>query len=94
MKEGIEFLGFVVSADQIRLNQTAIRRQRRRLRRLRADYARNHLDWPELRTSLQAWNAHAAHGTTWGLRCNVFSEAIFRRSKVELDLPRFYGQSG
>ncbi len=39
VREGIEFLGFVVFPEQIRLNQTAIRRHRRRVRELRRGYA-------------------------------------------------------
>jgi retron-type reverse transcriptase len=76
--EGIEFLGFVVFPAEMRLNQTAIRRQRRRLRHLRAAHAAGDLEWADVRASLQAWNAHAAHGTTWKLRCDVFSKAGFR----------------
>jgi retron-type reverse transcriptase len=82
--EGIEFLGFVVSAARIRLNQTAIRRQRRRLRRLREAYAAGELSWAEVRASLQAWNAHAAHGTTWRLRRAVFGQAYFVQRRTRL----------
>jgi retron-type reverse transcriptase len=84
--EGIEFLGFVVLPAQIRLNQTAIRRQRRRLRHLRAAHAAGDLGWADVRTSLQAWNAHAAHGTTWRLRGEVFRAAGFARNTG--DTPR------
>ena len=83
VKEGIEFLGFVTRPEQLRLNQTAIRRQRRRLRRLRAAYAAGALSWNDVRASLDAWNAHAAHGTTWHLRRHVFGDAIFRRGSAE-----------
>ena len=77
VKEGIEFLGFVVFPDQMRLNQTAVRRQRRRIKRLRQEYADGAINWPQVKASLQAWNAHAAHGTTWRLRSDVFQKAVF-----------------
>jgi hypothetical protein len=64
VKEGIEFLGFVVFPEEMRLNRTAVRRDRRRIRRLQGEYAEGVIDWPKVRASLQAWNAHAAHGTT------------------------------
>jgi hypothetical protein len=79
VKEGIEFLGFVVFPDEMRLNQTAVRRQRRRIRRLRQEYAEGAIDWPKVKASLHAWNAHAAHGTAWRLRGNVFQKAVFSR---------------
>ena len=82
VKEGIEFLGFVTRPERLRLNQTAIRRQRRRLRRLRAAYAAGELGWDDVRASLDAWNAHAAHGTTWHLRRDVFNKAVFQRMRA------------
>ena len=81
VKEGVEFLGFVVFPDQMRLNQTAIRRQRRRMRQLQQAYTEGDLDWPDVKASLQAWNAHTEHGTTWRLRNDVFGKAAFVRSK-------------
>ncbi|MGE0681973.1 MAG: reverse transcriptase domain-containing protein [Candidatus Binatia bacterium] len=81
VKEGIEFLGFVVTPDRLRLNQTAVRRQRRRLKRLQRDYASGLLSWREVVMSLQAWNAHAKFGTTWKLRAHVFDQAPFIRSR-------------
>ena len=79
-REGIEFLGFVVFPERLRLNQTAVRRQRRRIKRLQQEYAAGEIDWPKVKESLQAWNAHACYGTTWQLRRDVFQKAIFIRS--------------
>jgi retron-type reverse transcriptase len=77
VKEGIEFLGFVVLPARLRLNPTALQRQRKRLRRLQHGYADGTIRWPKVMASLQAWNAHAAHGTTWRLRTEVFQRAAF-----------------
>jgi retron-type reverse transcriptase len=77
VKEGVEFLGFVVFPTHLRLNQTAVRRQRRRLRRLQRAYASGALRWAEVAASLRAWNAYAAHGTTWQLRADVFRRTVF-----------------
>ena len=81
VKEGIEFLGFVVFPQQLRLNHSAVRRQRRRIRWLQNAYASDVLTWREVTASLQAWNAHAEYGTTWKLRKDVFDKALFIRSK-------------
>ena len=82
VKEGIEFLGFVVTPDELRLNQSAVRRQRRRVVRLQRSYAAGEATWSEVKASLQAWNAHAEHGTTWRLRTKVFREAVFVRRGI------------
>lgn len=79
--EGIEFLGFVVSAQAQRLNQSAVRRQRRRMKELQREYGTGTITWEEVKTSLQAWNAHVEHGTTWQLRREVFGNTSFVRSQ-------------
>lgn len=68
VKEGVEFLGFVVTPGAMRLGQTAIRRQRRRMRRQYRDLIAGRLDRDAWRASWQAWGAHAATGTTAQLR--------------------------
>lgn len=83
VKEGIEFLGFVVTPTQIRLNQTAVRRQRRRLRYLRQAYASGVLTWEDVIASLRGWNVHAAQGTTWWLRTEVFRHAVFGEEGID-----------
>ena len=77
--EGVEFLGFVVFPQALRLNQTAVRRQRRRMKELRRMYADGVINWTEVKTSLQAWNAHVTYGTTWQLRSDVFASMPFVR---------------
>ncbi len=81
VKEGVEFLGFVATPHELRLNQSAVRRQRRRLVRLRRAYTEGELTWSEVKASLHAWNAHAEHGTTWRLRTKVFHRAVFVRRR-------------
>lgn len=78
VKEGIEFLGFVVLPDRMRLNRRAVRQQRKRIKRLQQGYGSGTLSWDKVKASLQAWNAHAAHGDTWQLREDVFEAAVFR----------------
>ena len=77
VKEGIEFLGFVVLPTRLRLSSRNVRRMRRRARRLVRVHGSGLVTWPEVRDSLAAWNAHAAHGDTEGLRRDVFRQAVF-----------------
>jgi len=77
LKEGIEFLGFVFLPERIRLNRRAVRRQRERVKCLQRAYAGRSIAWDEVKSSLQAWNAHSAYGDTWRLRGDVFEAAVF-----------------
>lgn len=79
VSEGIEFLGFVVRPDRLRLNARGVRRQRTRMRALASAYAAGTATWADVGASLQAWNAHAAHGTTFRLRRAVFGRTTFTR---------------
>jgi retron-type reverse transcriptase len=68
VKEGVEFLGFVVFPEELRLSQTAVRRERRRLRSQRTGLLAGTETTRSVRRSFEAWSAHAAQGTTWRLR--------------------------
>lgn len=76
-KEGVEFLGFVHSQHQSRLNQVAIKRQRRRMRQLRDSRHLGAVSHEEVATSLRAWRAHAAHGNCYRLTQKVLSSVNY-----------------
>lgn len=73
--EGVEFLGFVVTPTRSRLGATAVRRQRRRMRWMQGALARGELSTAEVARSMEAWCAHARHGTTGALTKRVRSVA-------------------
>ena len=72
-RHGANFLGFRVLPDRIRVRTENLRRARRRLRRLHAEYAIGKLSLKELTQSLQGWEAHLKHGDTWQLRQQIFT---------------------
>ena len=76
---GVNFLGFRVLPDRIRLRQENLRRARRRMRSLAREYAMGKRSWLDVRASLESWNAHAAYGDTWRLREKVFGALAFAR---------------
>ncbi len=63
IKEGVAFVGFVVRPTNLRLSQTAVRRNRRRQRALQGPG----VSPEQLAASDQAWRAHVRHGDTSGL---------------------------
>lgn len=78
-RHGANFLGFRVLPDRIRVRTENLRRARRRLRQLQADYAIGQLSLEKLTQSLQAWEAHLKHGDTWQLRQQIFTSLEFTR---------------
>lgn len=77
--EGITFLGWRVFPDHRRLVRGNVVRFRRRIGALQRRFGDGEAGWPEVLRRLQAWNAHAAHGDTWRLREQVFSQFPFAR---------------
>ncbi len=75
---GACFVGFRVLSDRIRVRNHNLQTGRRRLKRLKADYANGQRSEHDIAQSLQSWNAHLAHGDTWRLRQRIFAD---------LDLP-------
>jgi len=78
-KYGVNFLGFRVFPDRIRLRQENLRRARKRMRGLERDYRLGRVSWADVKNSLQSWSAHAAYGDTWRLRQDVFDTLVFTR---------------
>lgn len=79
VSQGTCFLGYRIFTTHRRLKTQNIHRARRRLRRLRTDYARGHVSIAQVSRSVQSWVAHAVHADTYRLRQHVLGEAAFRR---------------
>lgn len=77
---GVPFLGFQLFHDHRRLKRRKAIHARRRLKALAARYRDGETDEKQVQASVRAWIAHAEHGDTWGLRSDILSPLIFRRS--------------
>ncbi|MCU0569007.1 MAG: RNA-directed DNA polymerase [Oculatellaceae cyanobacterium Prado106] len=75
---GANFLGFRVLPTHIRVRAENLRRARRRLHRMQAQFAQRELHAVQIQRSLQSWGAHLKHGDTWQLRQQIFSDLVFR----------------
>jgi len=67
-RQGVGFLGWKLSADSMRLSQSAIRRFTRRMRTLRFERRQGLRSVSHISRSLRAWLAHAQHGNSLGIR--------------------------
>jgi retron-type reverse transcriptase len=70
---GANFVGFRVLPQRIRVRNDNLRRGRRRMRQLQADYATGRIPLTQLEHSGASWAAHLAHGDTWRLRQKIFA---------------------
>jgi retron-type reverse transcriptase len=77
--DGVTFLGWRIFPDRRRLVRPNVVRFRRKIRALQRQYDRGEMEWKEVAERIQAWNAHAAHGGTWALREQIFSQYPFLR---------------
>ncbi|HOS04281.1 MAG TPA: reverse transcriptase domain-containing protein [Candidatus Hydrogenedentes bacterium] len=77
---GVNFLGFRVFPDRVRLRQENLRRARKRMRGLRRSYASGSIGLDAVTMSIQSWVAHVSYGDTWRLRERVLEGLVFRRA--------------
>ncbi|MDJ0569633.1 MAG: RNA-directed DNA polymerase [Pleurocapsa sp. MO_192.B19] len=78
-RHGANFVGFRILPDRIRVRNDNLRRARRRLKQLQADYARGEVTLKDLIQRLQSWSAHLNHGDTYQLQEDIFSQYTFTR---------------
>lgn len=78
-RHGANFLGFRVLPDRIRVRAANLRRTRRALERMQADYRAGRTSLEKLGQAMQSRAAHFAHGDTWHLREKLFARTAFVR---------------
>ncbi len=74
------FLGYRCWPTRRFLTKENIRRFRRYGRRMQRLYAAHRLTWEDVKSSLMAWNAHAATADSLALRRRVLSGLVFVRA--------------
>ena len=77
---GVKFLGLALRRDGRRLQQRALHRFSRRLRRLRKSFAHGLGTSAEISRSLQAWLAFAQQANSAGVRRDLWRRARFGRT--------------
>jgi retron-type reverse transcriptase len=79
-RHGANFVGFRVLPGRLRVRTENLRRARRRLRLLQANYRDGDIDLGKLTECIRSWIAHLEHGDTWRLRERVFAAFPFVRN--------------
>jgi retron-type reverse transcriptase len=73
-RHGANFLGFCILPDRIRVRTENLRRAKRRLKRLKAEYEEGKIELEQISHSIRSWIAHLKHGDTWRLRTKIFED--------------------
>jgi retron-type reverse transcriptase len=81
-QEGVAFLGWRILPGRTRLVRDNVVRFRRRMRDMQQSFREGKMGWQEMRPRVQAWIGHAAHGNTWRLREQLFSQFAFGKGSV------------
>ena len=77
--QGIPFLGFRTFPHQRRLRPASVKRTRQRFVRLAADFGAGRIKMDRVKAAINAWQAHAAHGDSLGLRRRLLADAVFTK---------------
>jgi len=80
VSQGIRFLGYRVFPTHRLLVKDNVRRFRRRVRAMQADYARGLVSPQEVWTRLMSWSGHARQANTYRLRTRLFATIGFQRA--------------
>ncbi|WP_020613211.1 reverse transcriptase/maturase family protein [Sediminispirochaeta bajacaliforniensis] len=81
----LDFLGYRIWPTHRKLRKDSVKRMRKRLKRLAAEYKYGRIDIDRVRAAVHSWIAHSSHANTFRLRRQVMSEVVFvsRPSKSE-----------
>jgi retron-type reverse transcriptase len=80
---GMPILGYRVFATHRLLAKANVRRFRRRVRRLQADYACGRIAFADIQPRIMSWLGHARQANTYRLRCRLFDTIRFQRATTE-----------
>ena len=80
---GIGFLGYRVFPTHRTLAKANVRRFRRRLCRMQADFAAGSITLDRVRSRILSWIGHASQADIWRLRERLFDEHPFSRATAD-----------
>jgi retron-type reverse transcriptase len=78
-QHGVNFLGFRILPEQVRVSRRTLSLGRRRLKILQGKYAEGKVTQQHLSQSIQSWSGHLSHGDTWHLQQQLFTPLALAR---------------
>jgi retron-type reverse transcriptase len=77
----LDFLGYRIWPTHRKLRKDSVRRMKRRLKRMAADYAQGRIGLAQINPRVQSWIAHARHASTWRLRGKLLGSVAFKKDR-------------
>jgi len=79
-KGGIEFVGYVIFYDHIKIKKASIKRMKKRLKVMQAMYRERRTTLKEITQRIRSWLGHCCHADARAIVQNVLSRAVFVRA--------------
>ena len=76
---GIDFVGYRVWPDKVKIRKSSVKRQVQRLKRFKHLYSCGQISLPEIRQSIMSWVAHCKHADTYRLREKVLGGVVLKK---------------
>ena len=79
--DGVDFLGYRIFPDYVRVRKSVVKRYRRKLKKMAVDYKNGNVKLSRINNSVQSWIGHVKHADSYQLRKELlwntkFSKAI------------------
>ena len=84
VNEGVDFLGYRISPDYLKVRKSSVKRYRRRLGRMCKDYYERKINLEDINCSIQSWIGHVKHAASYRLREEMFAGTVFTRQVREV----------
>ncbi|NQV00922.1 MAG: RNA-dependent DNA polymerase [Parcubacteria group bacterium] len=81
---GIDFLGYLIFKDHIRLRVYNVKAFRKRLRKFQKLYLTDKISQQKIQESITSWLAHAGHADTYNLRKAIFGKPLEAKNQKEI----------
>ncbi len=78
--DGVDFLGYRIYPDHMRVRKTIVKKYRRKLRSMAEQYKNGNIKIPEINNSIQSWIGHVKHADSYQLRKEVFWKTVFTKT--------------
>ncbi len=78
--DGVDFLGYRIYPDYVRVRKSIVKRYRRKLRQMAEEYKSRNIGIPEINNSIQSWIGHVKHADSYQLRKEIFRNTVFTKT--------------
>ncbi len=78
--DGVDFLGYRIYPDYVRVRKSIVKRYRRKLRDMTEEYKNGNIRIPEINNSIQSWIGHVKHADSYQLRKEIFRNTVFTKT--------------